>query len=108
REHVTVLRRSFHTLKGSGRMVGAQLIGELSWAVENLLNRIINRTLPQRPPARAPVEAAAAALPQLVEQLEVGSTPQVKVSELIDRANALIDGGRHSLTTRAGGIATPQ
>ena len=38
-------RRSFHTLKGSGRMVGAQVIGEFAWSVENLLNRIINQTL---------------------------------------------------------------
>ncbi|MCX7055473.1 MAG: Hpt domain-containing protein, partial [Proteobacteria bacterium] len=28
------LRRAFHTLKGSGRMVGAQRIGEFSWSVE--------------------------------------------------------------------------
>jgi chemosensory pili system protein ChpA (sensor histidine kinase/response regulator) len=105
RDHITVLRRSFHTLKGSGRMVGAQLIGELSWAVENLLNRIINRTLPQTPSALELIEAVAAALPQLVEQLEVGTAPQVKVSELIDRASALIDGGRHALMTRASGIA---
>ena len=33
------MRRSFHTLKGSGRMVGAQLIGEFAWSIENLLNR---------------------------------------------------------------------
>ena len=39
------VRRSFHTLKGSGRMVGAQLIGEFAWSVENLLNRVINKTL---------------------------------------------------------------
>ena len=28
------VRRSFHTLKGSGRMVGAQLIGDFAWSVE--------------------------------------------------------------------------
>lgn len=32
------LRRSFHTLKGSGRMVKAATMGELAWAVENTLN----------------------------------------------------------------------
>ena len=105
RDHVTSLRRSFHTLKGSGRMVGAQLIGELAWSVENLLNRIINRTLPHGPSVLDLVETVAGALPQLVEQLETGAVPTVKVSELIDRANALTEGGRHPLTTRAGGVA---
>ena len=33
-----VLRRSFHTLKGSGRMVGLTRLGEAAWAVEQTLN----------------------------------------------------------------------
>ena len=43
------VRRSFHTLKGSGRMVGAELIGDFAWSVENLLNRVINKTLERTP-----------------------------------------------------------
>jgi chemosensory pili system protein ChpA (sensor histidine kinase/response regulator) len=35
------IRRHFHTLKGSGRMVGAKSAGELAWAVEDTLNRVI-------------------------------------------------------------------
>ncbi len=35
------LRRGFHTLKGSGRMVGAMEIGDFSWHVEDLLNNLI-------------------------------------------------------------------
>lgn len=38
-------RRAFHTLKGSGRMVNANDIGELAWSVENMLNRIIDNTV---------------------------------------------------------------
>ena len=41
-EALTEIRRAFHTLKGSGRMVGATDIGDFSWAVENLLNRVID------------------------------------------------------------------
>jgi chemosensory pili system protein ChpA (sensor histidine kinase/response regulator) len=40
------LRRGFHTLKGSGRMVGANQLGELAWAVENMLNRVLDHTIP--------------------------------------------------------------
>ncbi|MDH3380246.1 MAG: Hpt domain-containing protein, partial [Gammaproteobacteria bacterium] len=35
------LRRYFHTLKGSGRLAGASTIAELSWFVENVLNKVI-------------------------------------------------------------------
>ena len=34
----TVLRRAFHTLKGSSRMVGLNEFGEAAWAMEQLLN----------------------------------------------------------------------
>ncbi len=37
-EHLTTLRRSFHTLKGSGRMVGLMAFGEAAWAIEQVLN----------------------------------------------------------------------
>lgn len=39
------IRRGFHTLKGSGRIVGAMTLGELAWSVENLLNRVIDKTV---------------------------------------------------------------
>ncbi|MGI0118850.1 Hpt domain-containing protein [Zooshikella sp. RANM57] len=39
------VRRAFHTLKGSGRLVGATVVGELAWAIENMLNRVIDNTI---------------------------------------------------------------
>ena len=35
---LSVLRRGFHTLKGSARMVGLSDVGEAAWAMEQLLN----------------------------------------------------------------------
>ncbi len=35
---LTHLRRAFHTLKGSARMVGLTALGEAAWAMEQLLN----------------------------------------------------------------------
>ena len=43
---LTDVRRHFHTLKGSGRMVGAKSSGELAWTVEDTLNRVLAGTLP--------------------------------------------------------------
>ncbi|MBF7688424.1 hybrid sensor histidine kinase/response regulator [Acinetobacter rathckeae] len=38
---LTIIRRHFHTLKGSGRMVGANQMGEFAWGVEELLNGVL-------------------------------------------------------------------
>ena len=91
-ETLITVRRSFHTLKGSGRMVGAERIGEYCWAVENLLNRLINRTLQRTPPMVEFIETAASAVPELVEQLEVGSEPASDINLLIARAGAFAEG----------------
>lgn len=34
----TILRRAFHTLKGSSRMVGLEVFGAAAWAMEQLMN----------------------------------------------------------------------
>ena len=91
-ESLITVRRSFHTLKGSGRMVGAERIGEYCWSVENLLNRLINRTLQRTPPMVDFIVEAAAAVPELIEQLEVGTEPKADISLLIARANAFAEG----------------
>ena len=37
-ELLTTIRRAFHTLKGSGRMVGLKDVGEAAWSIEQTLN----------------------------------------------------------------------
>lgn len=91
-ETLITVRRSFHTLKGSGRMVGAERIGEFSWSIENLLNRLINRTLVRTPPMISFVLHAADAVPELVEQLEVGTEPSADINLIMARASAFADG----------------
>ena len=36
------IRKSFHTIKGSGRMVGAKTLGDLSWKIESTLNQVMD------------------------------------------------------------------
>jgi chemosensory pili system protein ChpA (sensor histidine kinase/response regulator) len=91
-ESLGSLRRSFHTLKGSGRMVGAGLIAEFGWSIENLLNRIIDKTLSRTPGMMGLMRNAVAALPQLVEQLETGRPLATPVDALVARAYAFADG----------------
>ncbi len=86
------VRRAFHTLKGSGRMVGAQVIGELSWSVENMLNRIIDGSVFMNEDIARLLENITDVLPALVSDFEHHRTPSNDTSVLKARANALANG----------------
>ncbi len=59
------IRRVFHTLKGSGRLVGAKVLGEFAWHVENMLNRVLDGSRPASHAVVAYVSQARGVLPQL-------------------------------------------
>jgi chemosensory pili system protein ChpA (sensor histidine kinase/response regulator) len=83
------LRRSFHTLKGSGRMVGARRVGEFSWSVESLLNRVISQTLARSPEIVAVVRDAVSAMPQLIDEIDGGPPASIDIAAIMARADAL-------------------
>ena len=91
-EPLLTLRRSFHTLKGSGRMVNARALSEFSWAIENLLNRILDGTQQRSPSVLETLRAAVEVLPQLVTDLETGHAGGTDVTRLAARAHALASG----------------
>ena len=91
-ESLARMRRSFHTLKGSGRMVGARQIGEFAWCIENLLNRIIDKTVSRTPGMIALLRAAITALLHLVEHLETGRPLAVPVEDIMARASTYAAG----------------
>ncbi|MGD9597063.1 MAG: Hpt domain-containing protein [Steroidobacteraceae bacterium] len=86
---LATVRRSFHTLKGSGRMVGAREMAEFSWSIENLLNRLIDKTLTRSPEILATLRDGVQALPRLLEALETGSACAIDTAPVIARAHAL-------------------
>ncbi len=49
REALRTVRRQFHTLKGSGRMVGLTDLGEIAFGVEKILNRLLEDDHPVTP-----------------------------------------------------------
>ncbi|MEO5628757.1 MAG: Hpt domain-containing protein, partial [Thermomonas sp.] len=59
------IRRVFHTLKGSGRLVGAKTLGEFSWHVENMLNRVLDGSRPASHAVLAFIGQTCDVLPQL-------------------------------------------
>src|SRR5690606_13073506 len=63
-ERLRPIRRVFHTLKGSGRLVGASALGEFAWKIESMLNRVLDGTRPASPAVVAMVQQATEVLPQ--------------------------------------------
>lgn len=68
-EQLRPIRRVFHTLKGSGRLVGASVLGEFSWKIESALNRVLDGSRAPSPAVVELVTLAHATLPQLREAL---------------------------------------
>ncbi len=91
-EALAVVRRSFHTLKGSGRLIGADLIGEFSWKIENMLNRIINNQITPDEAMFRRMDEALTVLPQLIEQINGNREPIDNVQELMDAFDTISAG----------------
>lgn len=90
-EKLKPVRRSFHTLKGSGRLVGALAMGEFSWKVENMLNRVLDKTIPVSPAVLACLDEAIAVLPQLLSGLKGEGNPTGNIGGIMyvaDRISA--------------------
>jgi chemosensory pili system protein ChpA (sensor histidine kinase/response regulator) len=68
------IRRGFHTLKGSGRMVGATEIGDFAWRFEELLNKLIEGNVSFSEPLGETVTLAAGALGGLRARLTGDAT----------------------------------
>ena len=50
KEALVTIRRGFHTLKGSGRMVGLMRLGEAAWAIEQTMNAWLQEERAATPP----------------------------------------------------------
>jgi len=83
------IRRAFHTIKGSGRLVGAMKIGEFAWDYEQLLNRVIDKTIAPSDAIIDAVGQAAVASMELVNELQTHEPPTSDIAYLRGLARAL-------------------
>ncbi|MDN5664967.1 MAG: Hpt domain-containing protein [Psychrobacter sp.] len=89
---LTEVRRGFHTLKGSGRMVGAFSISEMAWSIENLLNRLLDKTLPVTEDVVTLVTQTTTHLPTLVADFQAKRPPSVDPAMTILQSRNLLSG----------------
>ena len=96
------LRRAFHTLKGSGRMVRALVLGELAWAVENLLNRVLEHSVEPSPALHQLLDEVVSLLPRLIADFAAQAQRQRdEVDQLAARAHALARGDQTTVAAPA-------
>jgi chemosensory pili system protein ChpA (sensor histidine kinase/response regulator) len=87
------VRRAFHTLKGSGRMVRALILGELAWAVENLLNRLLENSVKPDQAVQQLLNEVLLLLPEVIQDFAEGAQRQRDdVDRLAAAAHALAKG----------------
>ena len=91
-EQLKSIRRVFHTLKGSGRLVGAMTLGEFSWKVENMLNRVLDHTIQPTPSVIGVVQAAHGVLPEILAALRGERSVRTSLEAIKDVADRLSAG----------------
>ena len=91
-ESLRNIRRAFHTLKGSGRMVGAGQIGEVAWSIEHLLNQCLEGSVPVSAEVAAVVQEAVEIMPQMVRDFaNADQSDEAAIQALQARAAASAD-----------------
>jgi HPt (histidine-containing phosphotransfer) domain-containing protein len=101
-ELLRTIRRGFHTLKGSGRMVGLTRLGEAAWAVEQVMNRWLEEERAATPDLFTLIAAARQFFEGAVATLKANG-PSADESAIVAMANKV----RPAKSRRSGGRDRP-
>jgi len=82
------IRRHFHTFKGNGRAVGANILGELGWAAQDMLDRSLDGDLAPGTGVQKLVNEVVSALPELVRSYSDASASGPDVGRIRELTNA--------------------
>lgn len=107
KDALTTLRRSFHTLKGSGRMVGLWDLGEVAWAIEQVMNKWLQEEKIATPELLALLEHAHEQFLGWVAGLKANGTVQVQADALLAEAEYLRTGHLPAASTPPAEPACP-
>lgn len=91
-EYLTTIRRGFHTLKGSGRMVGLTDLGETAWAIEQVMNKWLQSEQDATPSLYRLIEESHVLFADWVAQLEAGGGTHKDAAGLVALAERVKSG----------------
>ena len=89
-EALTTIRRGFHTLKGSGRMVGLNGLGEAAWAMEQALNRWLQFEWTPTAGLHGLIDDAHQVFTAWVEQLASGGSTAYDAQAMVAEATRIL------------------
>ncbi|MBP7567229.1 MAG: Hpt domain-containing protein [Burkholderiaceae bacterium] len=93
-ERLTTLRRAFHTLKGSSRMVGLNEFGEAAWSMEQVFNAWLAEQQPASDDLRSLAREALDGFAEWVEDIAGGHADAWQAAGFKDAADAFRNEGR--------------
>jgi chemosensory pili system protein ChpA (sensor histidine kinase/response regulator) len=91
-EPLVSIRRGFHTLKGSGRMVGLTDLGEVAWCVERAMNKWLQEKKSATPGMLNLINAAVQSFAGWVDTLSNRGELIIEAEDLIAAAQQIEDG----------------
>ena len=89
REALTTIRRGYHTLKGSGRMVGLAELGEMAWQCEQVMNKWLKDEKGASPELLDFIGLSRDAFQGWVDELKATGQAAIEGAEITGRAEAL-------------------
>jgi chemosensory pili system protein ChpA (sensor histidine kinase/response regulator) len=101
KETMTVIRRAFHTLKGSGRMVGLMRFGDAAWAIEQTMNQWLQDNKPVNADLLALLTEAHGVFSRWVDDLSASGASGIDGAPLIAAAERVRAGEPMSMAAPA-------
>jgi len=92
REALTTIRRGYHTLKGSGRMVDLNDLGEAAWRHEQWMNGWLSEQKPATADLLALVARSRAVFQRWVDALKAGEAAALPVPDLLAALDRVAQG----------------
>lgn len=86
---LTVIRRGFHTLKGSGRMVGLTELGEVAWAAERALNKWLQHKKPADQDLLSFIEEAVRVFAGWIDEIAKCGRVGIQAEDLVEQARSI-------------------
>ncbi len=88
------IRRGFHTIKGSGRMVGAHELGDFAWHIEDMLNALLEGNIQSTDDVAMLIQLSEAAMPTMKNRLlqQPSELDSAGIEAIIEQANAVTTG----------------
>jgi len=89
RDVLATIRRGFHTLKGSGRMVGLTDLGEVAWEIEQVMNRWLEWQQPASAELLELIALASTAFTDWIGKLRRRESFALEGKTIVERARKL-------------------